>query len=90
LDEGWQLKREVHPNVSSTQIDDWYEAAKRAGARGGKLLGAGGGGFLMFFAPPERHAEIENVLGLRRVDLSLERSGSRVLLYHDPAPRSLR
>jgi D-glycero-alpha-D-manno-heptose-7-phosphate kinase len=90
LDEGWQLKREVHPSVSSTQIDDWYEAAKRAGARGGKLLGAGGGGFLMFFAPPERHAEIEKALGLRRVDLSLERSGSRVLLYHNPAPRSLR
>jgi D-glycero-alpha-D-manno-heptose-7-phosphate kinase len=85
LDEGWQLKREVHEKVSDPAIDNWYEAAKRAGAAGGKLLGAGGGGFLTFFARPERHAAIETALGLRRVDLSPERSGSRVLLYHRTA-----
>ena len=91
LDEGWRLKRQVHAGVSSGTIDDWYEAAKRAGARGGKLLGAGGGGFLMFFAPPERHEAIEAALaGLRRVDFELERSGSRVLLFHNPASRSRR
>ncbi|HMF74373.1 MAG TPA: hypothetical protein VK604_01805 [Bryobacteraceae bacterium] len=82
LDEGWRLKREVHEKVSGPVIDNWYESAKRAGATGGKLLGAGGGGFLTFFAPPERHAAIETALGLRRIDLSPERSGSRVLLYH--------
>ena len=87
LDEGWRLKRELHPRVSSSVIDDWYAAAKRAGATGGKLLGAGGGGFLTFFAPPERHSEIEKAVGLRRVAMSLERSGSRVLLYHNPGPR---
>ena len=49
---------------------------------GGKLLGAGGGGFLTFFAPAERHDEIEKALPLQRIDLAMERSGSRVLLYH--------
>jgi D-glycero-alpha-D-manno-heptose-7-phosphate kinase len=88
LDEGWRLKREVHPGVSSAVIDDWYTAGKRAGALGGKLLGAGGGGFLTFFARPERHGEIEKAVGLRRVEMGLERSGSRVLLYHNPVSRN--
>ena len=82
LDQGWRLKREVHPAISNDSIDLCYEKAKRAGAVGGKLLGAGGGGFLTLFAPPERHTEIERALQLRRIDLHLERSGSRVLLYH--------
>ena len=88
LDEGWKLKREVHHRISNSAIDGWYEAAKRAGATGGKLLGAGGGGFLTFFAPPERHAAIERALGLRRIDLGFERSGSRVLLYHNSPNRN--
>ena len=81
LHEGWCLKREIHSGISSTQIDDWYAMARRAGAEGGKLLGAGGGGFLMFYAPPERHEEIERALPLRRFDVGFERSGSRVILY---------
>ena len=84
LDEGWCLKRELHPLISNPNIESWYRAAKHAGARGGKLLGAGGGGFLLFFAPQERHSELEQALGLRRVHFSLERSGSRVLLYQTP------
>lgn len=84
LDEGWRLKREVHQEISNSTVDDLYDAARRAGALGGKLLGAGGGGFLLFFAPEEKHAAIEKALGLRRVDVGLERSGSRVLLYHNP------
>ncbi len=84
MDEGWRLKREAHSAVSNSQIDEWYCTAKRAGAQGGKLLGAGGGGFLTFFAPPERHAAIAKAIGLRRVPIGLERSGSRVLLYHNP------
>ena len=90
LDEGWRLKREVHPNISNTAIDDYYEMGKRAGAAGGKLLGAGGGGFLMFFAPAERHAEIEKALPLRRIDLALERSGSRVLYITSRGRRNQR
>ena len=49
-----------------------------------------GAGFLVFFAPPERHDAIEKAVGLRRIDMSLERGGSRVLLYHNPAPRKAR
>jgi D-glycero-alpha-D-manno-heptose-7-phosphate kinase len=84
MDEGWQLKREVHTGVSSPEIDECYAAAKKAGALGGKLLGAGGGGFLTFFAPPEAHPAIEKALDLRRLPVGFERSGSRVLLYHKP------
>lgn len=87
LDEGWRRKRELHPRISNSVVDSWYAAAKRAGAAGGKLLGAGGGGFLLFFAPPNRHREIERAIGLRTVDMSLERSASRVLLYHKPLTR---
>ncbi len=88
LDEGWRLKREIHPGVSSSVIDQCYAAAKAAGAVGGKLLGAGGGGFLTFFAPPERHRAIQKAVQLRRIDICLEPSGSRVLLYHKPLPRN--
>jgi D-glycero-alpha-D-manno-heptose-7-phosphate kinase len=87
LDEGWRLKREVHPNISSSAVDGYYEAAKRAGALGGKLLGAGGGGFLTFFASSELHTAIEKAVPLRRIDLRFERSGSRVLLYHQAGAR---
>lgn len=85
MDEGWRLKREVQSEISTPEIDEWYRTAKCHGALGGKLLGAGGGGFLTFFAPPERHAAIEAALGLRRVPISLDRAGSRVLLYHKSA-----
>jgi D-glycero-alpha-D-manno-heptose-7-phosphate kinase len=88
MHEGWCLKRSIHPAVSNSEIDSLYEKARLAGAIGGKLLGAGGGGFLTFFAPPERHGEIEEALGLRRIDLALARSGSRVLLYHKQVTRS--
>ena len=84
MDEGWFLKREIHGGISSPEIDECYAAAKTAGALGGKLLGAGGGGFLTFFAPPESHAQIEKAIGLRRVPVCFESSGSRILLYHNP------
>ncbi|MBV8550488.1 MAG: galactokinase [Acidobacteriaceae bacterium] len=83
LDAGWRLKREVHAGISNPEIDDYYQAAKRAGAVGGKLLGAGGGGFLTFFAPPERHSDIEKSVRLRKIDLAFEQSGSRVILYQN-------
>ena len=54
LDEAWQLKKQLADGVSNATVDDAYAAARSAGAEGGKLLGAGGGGFLMFFAPPDR------------------------------------
>jgi D-glycero-alpha-D-manno-heptose-7-phosphate kinase len=88
MEEGWRLKREIHSGVSNGEIDDLYAKAKRAGAVGGKLLGAGGGGFMTFFAPPELHDRIGKALGLRRMDFALARTGSRVLLYHKQVMRS--
>lgn len=82
LEENWRLKKSLARGVSSGAIDDWYDAARRSGALGGKLLGAGAGGFLMFYAPSERHSDIEQALGLRRVPFGFEPMGSRVLFYN--------
>ena len=60
------------------QIDEWYEAARRNGAQGGKLLGAGGGGFLLVLAPPWRHRAIREALGRpRELPFRIARHGSR-------------
>jgi D-glycero-alpha-D-manno-heptose-7-phosphate kinase len=60
----------------------WYNKALKAGAVGGKLLGAGGGGFLVFFAKPENHASIKAALNdLRLVNFAFEREGSRIIFY---------
>ena len=65
LDAAWQTKRRLSSAVSSAAIDEWYEAAKRAGARGGKITGAGGGGFLLVFAPPQRQDAVRDALAQR-------------------------
>lgn len=80
LDENWTLKKEMAKGVSSGQIDNWYELAKKAGAEGGKILGAGGGGFLLFFAPPDRHPAIISALReLKKFDFNFEPKGSIVV-----------
>lgn len=85
MDEAWKLKRSLASAVSSDVIDDVYQKAMQAGAWGGKLLGAGGGGFMLFFAPPEAHPGICRALeGYTQVPIKMEREGSRVVLY-DPA-----
>lgn len=82
LHENWMLKKSLTDSVSNPAIDQWYEKARRAGARGGKLLGAGGGGFLVFLAPKERHMDIINELSdLTPVAIEFERSGSRIIFY---------
>lgn len=58
LHEAWLAKRSLDASISSTQIDSMYKSGLSAGALGGKLLGAGGGGFLLFFAPPETHPSL--------------------------------
>jgi D-glycero-alpha-D-manno-heptose-7-phosphate kinase len=58
LDEAWQAKRSLDNCISNTSIDETYERGRKAGASGGKLLGAGGGGFLLFFARPEVHKKL--------------------------------
>lgn len=81
LHENWELKKTLTEGISSREIDDWYRTARRLGARGGKLLGAGGGGFLLFDAPRERHEAIARQLGLRPVPVRFERFGSQVIFY---------
>ncbi|MDE2490875.1 MAG: kinase [Elusimicrobia bacterium] len=82
LDEGWRLKRGLSSKVSSPAIDEIYEAAKSAGALGGKLMGAGGGGFMMLFAPPAAHARIqERLRKLLRIPFRFENEGSRIVYY---------
>jgi D-glycero-alpha-D-manno-heptose-7-phosphate kinase len=84
LHEGWELKRSLGFGISSAHIDGWYEAARGAGAMGGKLLGAGGGGFLMVLAPPERHEAIRAALGRpREIPFRIDRRGSRVIFISD-------
>lgn len=83
LHESWELKKSITDMVSTAEIDDWYSRARKAGAVGGKLLGAGAGGFLMFYAPQERHAEIAKSLeGLLRVDFGYDREGSKIIFFH--------
>ena len=82
LAESWALKRGLSNRVSTTEIDDIYEAAMAAGAVGGKILGAGGGGFMLLFARPEDQPAIrERLKGLVHVSFNFDESGSRVVLY---------
>src|SRR5215472_5395711 len=82
LHESWMLKRSLASRVSNDRIDDIYEAAMAAGASGGKLLGAGGGGFLAFVTRPERRAEVcEALHGLIQVTFDIDNEGSRIMIY---------
>ena len=82
IHEGWLLKKSLTKDISSDLIDGWYEKARKAGAVGGKLLGAGTGGFLMFVSPPDRHDAIARALKLRRMDFHFEPQGSRIIFVH--------
>ena len=82
LDAGWRYKRSLSDKVSTREIDEIYATAMDAGAIGGKILGAGGGGFLLLFAKPEKHDAIRACLNkLIHVPFGFEQSGSRVVLY---------
>lgn len=82
LDQNWKYKRSLSEMVSNSNIDQIYEEAKRAGAIGGKLLGAGGGGFMVFFVRPEFQKKVHEALRhLIHVPFRFENNGSRVVLY---------
>ncbi len=82
LHESWQLKRQLADNVSNDRIDDIYDAARAAGAVGGKLLGAGGGGFMMFFVEAEQQDKVrERLKNLIHVPVGLDNEGSKIVLY---------
>jgi len=83
LHENWMLKKSITEGISSCVIDEWYNAARNAGAVGGKILGAGIGGFLMIYAPLEKHDQIKYALReLRHVSVGFEPLGSRIIFYH--------
>jgi D-glycero-alpha-D-manno-heptose-7-phosphate kinase len=80
LRENWELKRSLHPSVSNADVDGAYESALRAGALGGKILGAGAGGFLLLYAPEERHPQVRECLrDLRELPFRFDSEGSRIV-----------
>lgn len=84
LHESWQLKKNLSNKVSNTHIDHVYDMACKAGAIGGKILGAGGGGFVLFFVKPEDRERLKETLGfLLHVPFGFEASGSRIVYYSE-------
>jgi len=82
LHESWLCKRELSDGITFPGIDDIYEAGRSAGAVGGKLLGAGGGGFMMFIIAPEKRAALkEKLKSLIEVNVDIDHAGSRVVFY---------
>lgn len=82
LHETWKLKRSLAQEVSTSDVDAIYETARAHGAIGGKLLGAGGGGFIILFVEPSRQNDVCRALsGLIRVPFKFEQEGSRIIYY---------
>ncbi len=81
LHTGWELKKRLAPGISTGEIDAWYARARAAGALGGKVAGAGGGGFLLLYAPRDRQSQVRTALGdLREVPFRFEPTGTRIVL----------
>lgn len=83
LDEHWQNKKRRSGSISSGNIDRWYDLAKENGGLGGKVMGAGGGGFFMFFCPTQNKARIRRALGeagLREIPYDFDFDGAKVLV----------
>jgi D-glycero-alpha-D-manno-heptose-7-phosphate kinase len=84
LHRNWELKRTLAGGVSDEELDALYARAMEAGASGGKLLGAGGGGFLLFLAPPQRHAALRAALSdLRETPFRFAANGAHIQLFED-------
>jgi D-glycero-alpha-D-manno-heptose-7-phosphate kinase len=84
LHAGWQEKRKLASGISNPLIDEWYERARAHGAIGGKILGAGGGGFLLLYAPLEKHPAIcEALPELRPISFRFEPQGSKLIYVEE-------
>ncbi len=84
LHAAWRMKMTLASGISNARINEWYERARSHGAIGGKILGAGGGGFLLLYAPPERHGDILAALPeLRHVPFRFEPQGSKIIYIEE-------
>jgi len=83
LHESWLLKRELASGISNPEIDGLYSKAIKSGAIGGKLLGAGGGGFLLFYCPQEKQALLSSAIGLRPLKFAFDFDGTSVIYIGD-------
>ena len=92
LHESWQVKKRLAKGISNPKIDEWYELARANGVRGGKIAGAGGGGFLLLYCEEQYQQSVTTALeasGLVRMDFHLERGGAVVLMDSIPRVRTL-
>ncbi|MHC1701436.1 MAG: kinase [Humidesulfovibrio sp.] len=90
LNEAWTAKRNLSANISNGVVDEYYERARENGAIGGKLIGAGGGGFLMLFVPPSARDRVREALSeLLHVPFQFNRHGSQIIFY-EPQPEDFR
>jgi D-glycero-alpha-D-manno-heptose-7-phosphate kinase len=82
LHEGWEIKKQLSPKISTVHINEMYESALRNGAVGGKITGAGGGGFLLLFCPQHHHEDVRNALvgmGAREMGFEFDFQGAQVV-----------
>lgn len=83
LHENWVLKKQLAGGISNVEIEEAYEIARTKGALGGKVLGAGGGGFLLLYVPTERQDDVrESLKSLREIPFNFEPQGSRIIYVH--------
>ncbi len=83
LHEGWQMKKKLASNISNNTIDEIYDTARRSGALGGKITGAGGGGFMLLYCPYERQSMVRKALyTLKELPFQLESDGSKIIFNY--------
>ncbi len=84
LDKAWSLKKSLASKISNDNINEMYEIAKKSGATGGKILGAGGGGFLLLYVPDDSRQAVEAAMKeFKKVDFDFENEGSRIIFMED-------
>ena len=84
LHETWKLKKSLSSIISNSDIDDMYQSAIKAGAEGGKLLGSGGGGFLLFYVDKDKQKYVREALkNLLYIPFNFENDGTRIIYYDE-------
>ncbi|MBN2611628.1 MAG: GHMP kinase, partial [Bacteroidales bacterium] len=84
LHENWILKQKLASQITNNEIDDIYKAGIESGATGGKLLGAGGGGFMLFYCEKQKQEKLTSSLKhCRKFDFAFERDGSKLIYFAD-------